>query len=95
MVVAIAGALGASACDKGAEGSAPPASKGARYTLIRGELPFFDSGCEQERRPDGKLKKGARFTLVQERDGCWLITLEDEVDTYIRPNGNVIQSKRE
>lgn len=81
--------LAPAACDKGGATSAPAASPGARYFVYSGEVPFYDSGCAQERKPDGKLKKGMKFTLVSAEDGCWLITLEDEVDTYIVPNGHV------
>ncbi len=82
------------ACDRGAATEVPVASAGAKYTLIDGELPFYDSGCSQDRNADGKLSAGTVFRLVEDYDGCWLVTLEDEVDTYLRPNRDVIKSRR-
>ncbi|MEZ4450602.1 MAG: hypothetical protein R3B09_14065 [Nannocystaceae bacterium] len=76
------------ACDKG-ETAAPSASPGGRYFVYSGELPFYDSGCGQDRKPDGKLKKGMKFTLVSADGSCWLVTLEDEVDTYVLADGHV------
>jgi hypothetical protein len=70
------------ACDKG---TTPPEAKvGGKYTVTR-ETPFYDSGCAQDRLGDGKIKKGTRFTLVQARDGCWNIKLDDEDEVYILP----------
>lgn len=82
------------ACAQAASSRLPEPVVGSKYTLIDGELPFYDSGCSQERKPDGKLVSGTWFVLVEERDGCWLVTLPDEVDTYVRPNGDTIRSKR-
>ena len=82
-------ALAPAACDKGGATAAPAASPGGKYFIYSGEVPFYDSGCAQDRKPDGKLKKGMKFTLVSADNGCWLITLEDEVDTYIVPDGHV------
>ena len=84
----------AAACDRGMHTDAPAASIGAKYTLIEGELPFYDSGCSQERKPDGKLVTGTVFRLVEVNDGCWLVTLEDEVDTYLLPNRDLVKSRR-
>jgi len=89
----VLGATLIAACDPGS--SRPPEGVvGAKYTLIEGELPFYDSGCSQDRKPDGKLVAGTLFRLVADDDGCWLVTLEDEVDTYVRPNSDLIKSKR-
>lgn len=84
----------AAACDRGMSTEVPVASIGAKYTLIGGDLPFYDSGCSQDRNADGKLVAGTVFRLVEDNDGCWLVTLEDEVDTYLRPNRDVIKSRR-
>ena len=84
----------ASACDRDQSSQIPEPSIGAKYTLIAGELPFYDSGCNQDRKPDGKLVTGTLFRLVAADDGCWLVTLEDEVDTYVRPNSDLIKSRR-
>lgn len=70
------------ACDKST--SPPDANVGGTYSVTR-ETPFFDSGCDQDRLGDGKLKKKTRFTLVAAREGCWTIKLDDEDETYIRP----------
>jgi hypothetical protein len=69
------------ACDKGT--TPPDANVGGKYTVTK-ETVFFDSGCTNA--GGGKLKKGTRFTLVQERDGCWNIKLDDEDEVYIRPD---------
>lgn len=71
-------------CDGG--GSTPPtATPGAAYVVQR-ETAFYDSGCGQDRKTDGKLKKGTRFTLVGEREGCWNIKLASEDEVYIVPD---------
>ncbi len=71
-------------CDGG--GSTPPtATPGAAYVVER-ETPFYDSGCGQDRKTDGKLRKGTRFTLVGEREGCWNIKLGSEDEVYIVPD---------
>ncbi|MEZ4382290.1 MAG: hypothetical protein R3A79_13140 [Nannocystaceae bacterium] len=87
-------ALPVSVACVGCDRTPPTAVPGAKYTLIRGEIPFYDGGCSQQRGADGKIIEGTAFFLVEEDDGCWLITLMDEVDTYIRPNADLIQSKR-
>jgi hypothetical protein len=89
-LLALSVGLACAGCDR----PPPTAVPGAKYTLIHGEIPFYDSGCSQERKPDGKIGEGTAFFLVEENDGCWLITLMDEVDTYIRPNGDLVKSKR-
>lgn len=75
--------IAALACDK--ETKPPEPSVGAAYRLTR-ETPFYDSGCEQDRLPDGKLRPNTRFTLVAARAGCWTIKLADEDETYIVPD---------
>ena len=40
----------------------------------------------EDRKTDGKLKKGTRFTLVSEREGCWNIKLGGEDEVYIVPD---------
>lgn len=87
--VALMLVVASGACDSGETRPPPAANPGATYLVRRGDVPFCDSGCGQERKPDGKLTKGMRFTLVSVKEGCWLVTLEDEVDTYIRPAGNL------
>ncbi len=93
LVATVVTAVG-SACDRDTASQVPEPSVGAKYTLIAGELPFYDSGCNQDRKPDGKLTAGTLFHLVAADDGCWLVTLEDEVDTYVRPNSDLIKSRR-
>jgi uncharacterized protein YgiM (DUF1202 family) len=68
-----------------AGGRTPTAVPGAAYVVER-ETPFYDSGCAQDRKIDGKLKKGTRFTLVGEREGCWNIKLGGEDEVYIVPD---------
>ncbi|HEY8378452.1 MAG TPA: hypothetical protein VIK91_18275 [Nannocystis sp.] len=70
------------ACDR--ETTPPEPRPGATYRTTR-ETPFYDSGCAQERLPDGKLRKNTTFILVGERDGCWNVKLSDEDEVYIRP----------
>lgn len=70
------------ACPKG---QAPPATPGATYVVTR-ETAFHDSGCALEEGTGGKLKKGTRFTLVGEREGCWNVKLESEDEVYIVPD---------
>ena len=72
------------ACSGGAT-TPPTATPGAVYVVKR-ETPFYDSGCIQDRKTDGKLKKGTRFTLVGEREGCWNIKLPSEDEVYIVPD---------
>lgn len=79
-------AVAAVACDKST--TPPDANVGGTYVVTR-ETPFFDSGCEQDRLGDGKLRKKTRFTLVAARPGCWTIKLEDEDETYIVPTQHV------
>lgn len=82
LVCVVAGLVGAG-CDKGST-TPPEAREGGRYVVTR-ETPFYDSGCQQSRPNDGKLKKNTRFTLVRASGGCWNIKLEDEDETYIQP----------
>lgn len=70
-------------CEKSST-TPPDATVGGAYRITR-ETPFFDSGCEQDRKADGKLRKHSRFTLVAARADCWTIKLEDEDETYIVP----------
>ncbi len=70
-------------CDKGST-TPPEARTGGRYVVTK-ETPFYDSGCQQARPNDGKLKKNTRFTLVGDAGGCWNIKLADEDETYIQP----------
>ena len=72
------------ACPGGAT-TPPTATPGAVYVVKR-ETPFYDSGCAQDRKTDGKLREGTRFTLVSERDGCWNIKLRSEDEVYILPD---------
>lgn len=83
-LVCAAAALGAVGCDKGSTTTPPEARPGGRYVVTK-ETPFFDSGCQQSRPNDGKLKKNTRFTLVSTSGSCWNIKLEDEDETYIQP----------
>lgn len=70
-------------CDKGS--TVPPAENvGGRYVVTK-ETPFYDSGCQQSRPNDGKLKKNTKFTLVASSGGCWTVKLDDEDETYIQP----------
>ncbi|MCA9690776.1 MAG: hypothetical protein R3A51_04890 [Nannocystaceae bacterium] len=64
-------------------GPPPPANPGSEY-VVKGKTVHYDSGCEQES-PTGRLVKGQRFKLIEERDGCWLIEFKDQTETYIRP----------
>lgn len=80
LAVTLAAVVG---CDKGA--TVPPAENvGGRYVVTK-ETPFYDSGCQQSRPNDGKLKKNTRFTLVASSGGCWTVKLDDEDETYIQP----------
>lgn len=82
----LAAALLLFAACPGGRGTTPPtATEGGAYVISR-ETPFYDSGCVQDRPNDGKLKKGTRFTLVGERDGCWNVKLGSEDEVYIRPD---------
>ena len=72
------------ACSGGKSTTPPTATPGAAYLVTR-ETPFYDSGCVQDRPNDGKLRKGIRFVLVGERDGCWNVKLASEDEVYIRP----------
>lgn len=74
--------LSLGACDKG--GPVEPRVDG-RYYVAR-DTPFFDSGCAQDRLPDGKLKKKTRFTLLSTQGQCWNIKLDDEDEVYIHPD---------
>lgn len=77
--------VGVGGCDSG---TTPPSEKvGGKY-VIKKDTTFYDSGCAQDRlggKGDGKLVKGTKFTLVQAKDGCWNIRLEDEDEVYIVP----------
>lgn len=77
-VIVLAGA----GCEKSTR--PPDANVGGSYRVTR-ETPFFDSGCEQDRLADGKLRPKTRFTLVAARANCWTIKLDDEDETYIVP----------
>jgi len=71
------------ACDRD---TTPPAEKvGGKYVVTK-ETVFFDSGCSQDRKADGKLKKKTKFTLVKASDGCWNIKLDSEDEVYIVPS---------
>ncbi|HEY0136575.1 MAG TPA: hypothetical protein VGB85_20975 [Nannocystis sp.] len=80
-----AGLLAVSLVGCAGGGTPPTATPGAAYVVKR-ETPFYDSGCAQDRKTDGKLKKGTRFTLVSEREGCWNIKLAGEDEVYIVPD---------
>lgn len=72
------------ACDSG--NTTPPDAKvGGKYVVTKETL-FYDSGCSQDRKADGKLKKKTKFTLVKADDGCWNVKLESEDEVYIVPN---------
>lgn len=81
-VLPLALLLSLGACDKG--GPVEPRVDG-RYLVAR-DTPFFDSGCAQDRLPDGKLKKKTRFTLLSIQGECWNIKLDDEDEVYIHPD---------
>ncbi|MDC0672217.1 hypothetical protein [Nannocystis radixulma] len=74
--------IAAVGCDRST--TPPDANIGGTYLVTR-ETPFFDSGCDQDRLGDGKLRKNTRFTLVAARSDCWTIKLDDEDETYIVP----------
>lgn len=71
------------ACD--GETKPPDAKVGAKYVVTK-ETVFYDSGCAQERKADGKLKKKTTFTLVKAEDGCWNVKLDSEDEVYIVPS---------
>lgn len=81
-LVGFALVLGIGGCDKGSS-TVQPRTDG-RYVVTR-DTPFYDSGCQQARLPDGKLKKKTPFTLLSVRGECWNIKLDDEDETYIQP----------
>ncbi len=72
------------ACDKG-QATAPPEAKPGDAFVVTRDTPFYDSGCAQARRNDGKLTKGTKFTLVGTSGNCWNVKLGDEDETYIQP----------
>lgn len=80
--IALVVGLAVTGCDRGT--TPPDAKVGAKYSVTR-ETVFFDSGCDQDRLGDGKLKKGTTFTLVKASEGCWNVKLEDEDEVYIVP----------
>lgn len=82
-LLALLASLSLVACDRG-KGPVEPKVNG-RY-VVTGDTPFYDSGCQQERLPDGKLKKKTAFTLLSINGSCWNIKLDDEDEIYIQPD---------
>ena len=71
------------ACD---QNTTPPDAKvGGKYMVTK-ETVFYDSGCAQDRKADGKLKKKTKFTLVTATEGCWNVKLDSEDEVYIVPS---------